>query len=140
MKCAVFSALIASAAAFAPVEQGFRSTTHLNSDAAADEPASSEFCRGYVGNTGPEPILFFPGYSTVDFDPLGFTTVRGQTVVNFTRFGTFTYLLLTFFTFLCFFSSNITAHDVVLVIRSIHRPNQTISTTIEMPRMGSMVP
>jgi len=62
MKAVVFASLVASAAAFAPAQQS-RSTTALN-----------EFCRGYVGGEGPEP-MFIGKTGSTNFDPLGLTEV-----------------------------------------------------------------
>ena len=63
MKLAIFASLLASAAAFAPAPVS-RTSTSLN-----------EFCKGYVGGEGPEP-MFVGETGSKNFDPLGLTEVR----------------------------------------------------------------
>lgn len=62
MKSIVFASLLASAAAFAPVQQS-RASTSLN-----------EFCNGYVGGESVEP-MFVGKTGSKNFDPAGFTEV-----------------------------------------------------------------
>jgi len=66
MKTAVLASLVASAAAFAPQQPAVKSskTTSLN-----------EFCSGYVGGEGPEP-MFVGDTGSKNFDPLKLTEVR----------------------------------------------------------------
>jgi hypothetical protein len=57
----ILASLVASAAAFAPAQQG------------ASSSALKEFANGMVGSEGPEPMPFTSGSRTsVDFDPCGF--------------------------------------------------------------------
>jgi hypothetical protein len=65
MKSVIFASIVASALAFAPVQQQQQpaTSTRLN-----------EFARGYVGNTGPEPMFIGESGST-NFDPAGFCEV-----------------------------------------------------------------
>ena len=62
MKSFVLASVVASAAAFAPVEQS-RASTSLN-----------EFCNGYVGGESVEP-MWVGETGSKNFDPLGFTEV-----------------------------------------------------------------
>ena len=62
MKTAILSALVGSAAAFAPAPVA-QTSTAIN--AMAD----------MVGGEGPEPMPFTPGVSSVNFDPCGFAEV-----------------------------------------------------------------
>jgi light-harvesting complex I chlorophyll a/b binding protein 4 len=61
MKTCILASLMASAAAFAPAQQG------------ASSSALKEFANGMVGSEGPEPMPFTSGSRTsVEFDPCGF--------------------------------------------------------------------
>ncbi len=62
MKSVILSALLGSAAAFAPAPVA-KTTTAVN--AMAD----------MVGGEGPEPMPFSPGQTSVNFDPAGFAEV-----------------------------------------------------------------
>lgn len=68
MKAVLLSSIVATAAAFAPSQQAkvTSSSTSLN-----------EFCKGYVGNEGPEPMFVGPNGSK-DFDPAGLTEVGSE--------------------------------------------------------------
>ena len=63
MKSVILASLMASACAFAPTPVA-RSSTSLN-----------EFCNGYVGGAGPEP-MFIGETGSKNFDPVGFCEVR----------------------------------------------------------------
>ena len=67
MKAAALVALAASANAFAP-----------NPVVTQKTALRSDFCNGYVGNEGTEPMpwRWGPDKSSKDFDPCGFTEVR----------------------------------------------------------------
>lgn len=63
MKAVVLACLVAVSAAFAPAQQS-RASFSLN-----------EFCNGYVGGEGPEP-MFIGAEGSKNFDPAGFCEVR----------------------------------------------------------------
>jgi len=60
---AILTALVGTAAAFAPAEVA-RTSTAVNSFG------------GMVGGEGPEPMPFAPTQTSVNFDPAGFAEVR----------------------------------------------------------------
>jgi hypothetical protein len=68
MKSVIFASIVASALAFAPLQQqpSASTSTRLN-----------EFAKGYVGNSGPEPMFIGESGST-NFDPAGFCEVRDK--------------------------------------------------------------
>ena len=66
------AALVASASAFAPVSQ---------SQSRVSSTSLNEFCNGYVGGEGPEPIPFSSQQTSVNWDPFDFAGVRTVTVV-----------------------------------------------------------
>jgi hypothetical protein len=61
--------LAATATAFAPSQQ-------LQQQQQQQTVSLSAFAKGYVGGDGPEP-MFIGKSGSKDFDPLGFTEVRG---------------------------------------------------------------
>jgi len=77
MSLAAFSLVVASASAFAPVQQT-RSASALNDvaippeETPAAKSASGEFCLGYVGGESVEP-MFIGKTGSKNFDPFGFT-------------------------------------------------------------------
>lgn len=71
----VIAAVTGSASAFVPAGVS-NSNTRLHSDVAVEEAVEpvAQFCNGYVGGEGPEPIPFSSSKSSTNWDPAGFTT------------------------------------------------------------------
>jgi hypothetical protein len=70
---AVACLLAATATAFAPSQQQQQLQQHQQQTVSS----LSAFAKGYVGGDGPEP-MFIGKSGSKNFDPLGFTEVRGQ--------------------------------------------------------------
>jgi hypothetical protein len=77
---AVACLLAATATAFAPSQQQLL----LQQQQQQQTVSLSAFAKGYVGGDGPEP-MFIGKTGSKDFDPLGFTEVRGTERYNAAR-------------------------------------------------------
>ena len=64
----VVAAIAGSVSAFSPAP------------VAKSSSALNEFCNGYVGGEGPEPIPFSLQQSSVNWDPCGFAEVREKSL------------------------------------------------------------